>query len=618
MQPVPVVPLADDFQPFGSGNVRPHRIRFDPSDPAFLSRDTAGLLRFRVLAPAETVEAMVLVRTTAVGALPMRRIGAAGSVALWEGVLVPPAERFLFSLAFRLEGDVPVYLASTGVTSGIERIDRFSVDVANVPVHDVPDWASGAVIYQIFPERFAPSGNGVRRNLETWDTRPSSRSFLGGDLPGISERVPYLVDLGIDVVYLNPIFTSPSNHKYDTVDYRSVDPSLGGDAALVHLVEVLHEAGIRLILDVSLNHCHPRFFAFADVVKNGPSSPHAGWFDIHEWPVRVRHRPHLIEPGTYWGVQLSRLQQESGITVEEVGGDGPVMEPTYGAWYGVPLMPRIDLQHPEARRYMLDTARYWIREFGIDGWRMDVVRYIDHDFWAEVRREMRLENPDAYLLAEVMGDARRWLRGDEFDGVMNYTFRQLAVDYFATGAIDTETFLEGLLEMAAMYSPAATLASQNLLGSHDTPRFVTLAGGDPRSLLLATLVQLTIPGAPGLYYGDELGMEGAADPDNRRGMTWDRTGSDHHDAVRSLIALRKAHPSLRKGEWRLVSVVGGAFAYQRRLANDGVVVAINASDSSVLLPVRGAHPLWTVGEVLTTPNGSRLGPRSGAVMTATA
>lgn len=616
MEPVPAVPLAADFQPFGNGNVRPHRIRFDPGDRAFLSKDAAGRVTFRVLAPAATIEALVVIRTEAVAGYPMRRVAVAGSASLWECVIQPPAHHLTFSLAFRLEGDVPVYLAATGVTSAIERIDRFEVDLADVTPHDVPGWAEGALIYQIFPERFARSSAiEGRSGMEPWSAVPSSRSFLGGDLAGIVERLPYLTDLGVDVVYLNPIFTSPSNHRYDTVDYRSVDPSLGGDEALRALVAALHANRQKILLDVSLNHCHPRFFAFADIVANGPDSEYAGWFEVEEWPVRVRYRPHLLEKGSYWATHLSRLEDESGVPVEETGGEGPVLDPTYSAWYGVPLMPRIDLQHPEARRYMLDTATYWVREFGIDGWRMDVVRYVDHDFWSDLRREVRGVDPDVYLLAEVMGDARRWLQGDEFDAVMNYTFRDLAVDYFALRTIDAEAFLEGLVEMISMYSPVVTLANQNLLGSHDTPRFLTLAGGDVRALLLATLVQLTLPGAPGLYYGDEVAMEGAGDPDNRRGMAWDEVGSDHHRAVRELIAVRRARPCLRTGDWRMLSVVGDAFGFERTTPDARAVVVVNGGDEETLLPVRGVTVRsWAAGEVSVTADGVRLGPRSGAVL----
>ncbi len=615
MLPVPPVRLESDFQIYGNGNVRPHRVRFDPADPAFVSRGRDGLLTFRLLGPATTTEVTLAIRTDAVNGYAMDRIGSAGSVSVWEVVVDPPAAAFEFTLALLLEGGVPVYLAPTGIASAIERLDRFTLSVSNVPYHDVPEWARGAAMYQIFPERFASGDPSLDPpGVEPWAAKPSSRSFLGGDLIGIAENVEHLVELGVDVVYLNPIFTSPSNHRYDTVDYLSVDPSLGGAGALTELVEALHSRGMRVILDASFNHCHPRFFAFADLVSNGAESEYVDWFAIHEWPVRVRYRPHLLEPDTYWGVHLDRLQRESGVPVEAVDDDGPVIEPLYDAWYGVPLMPRVNLANPEARRYMLDVASYWVREFGVDGWRMDVVRYIDHDFWGDMRREVRAIKPDAYLLAEVMGDAKRWLAGAEFDGVMNYTFRELALDYFGTGTIGTTEFLEGLLEMTVMYSPAAGAVNQNLVGSHDTPRFLTLAGGDEQMLLLATLFQLTFPGIAGLYYGDELPMEGAGDPDNRRGMDWSATGGSHHRAVIELAQLRRAHPALQQGDWRLISQVGDAFAYTRTFGDDRMVVAINRGTSTVLLPPLGVvGALWATGDTAVSVDGVRIGPASAAI-----
>lgn len=618
MAPTPPVRLTSDFQLYGNGNVRPHRVRFDPVDPAFLARNGDGTLTFRLLAPPDVVEGTLAVRTgQEVLGYPLRLVGASGTTSLWEVTIVAPAPLFACSFALLLRDGSPVYLSPTGITSAIERLDRFPVAADGLTTHQPPGWTAGAVIYQIFPDRFA---NGDRSldpdDVVPWDTVPTSRSMLGGDLAGIADHIDHLTDLGVDAVYLTPIFTSPSNHRYDTVDYLSVDPALGGDEALRRLVKELHAADIRLILDVSFNHCHPRFFAFADVVEHGPKSPYASWFAVREWPVRVRYRPHLLDPDTYWGRHLDRLRRETGIPVEAVEDDGPVIEPTYDTWYGVPIMPRIELSDPAARRYMLGVATHWVREFGIDGWRMDVVRYVDHDLWGEFRREVKAVAPDAYLVAEVMGDARRWLRGDEFDATMNYTFRDLCVDYFATGAISTETFLEGVLELLAMYSPAVTAMNHNLIGSHDTPRFLTLAGDDPRSLLLATLFQLGFPGAPGLYYGDELPMVGAGDPDNRRGFLWGAVESAHHDAVRTLLGLRRRLSPLRSGSFRLVAHSGGAFAFSREEGDRRVIVGINRGASGAALPVgdRTADVLWSVGDVELRDDGLHLGPRAGAVI----
>jgi len=226
-------------------------------------------------------------------------------------------------------------------------------------------------------------------------------------------------------------------------------------------------------------------------------------------------------------------------------------------------------------------------------------------------------DPNVYLVAEIMGDARRWLRGDEFDATMNYTFRELCVDYFATGTIGTAVFLEGALALTAMYSPAVTLMNHNLLGSHDTPRFLGLAGEDPRSLLLATVFQVTFPGAPGLYYGDELPMSGGGDPDNRRGLAWDSVGSTHHDAVRRLLRLRRRHFALRHGGWRLLGHKADGFAFAREVGADTVVVGINRGADEAVVPLGGQVPrrmAWSVGDVVRRRNMLHLGPRSAVVL----
>ncbi len=606
-----------DFQVFGHGNVRPHRVRFEPADPAFLSLDADGRLTYRLLGPHDITEGVLLTRVEgAVLGFPLEQVGAAGGVSLWQAVIEPPARAFDYSFALRLDDGAALYIAPTGVASGIERLDRFHVVVADVPVHAAPPWAAGAVIYQIFPDRFANGDASTNPpDVAAWAAPPARDQFKGGDLVGIAHRVDYLESMGVDVVYLNPVFASPSNHRYDTVDYRAVDPLLGGEAALREMIDALHGRGIRVLLDVSLNHVHPRFFAFSDLVERGPRSPYSGWFAVSDWPVRAEYRPELIEPGGFWDAHLQRLQEETGVPVHRVGGDGPAIETTYESWYGVPTMPRVNLQDPGARRYMLDVTTHWVREHDIDGWRMDVVRYIDHDFWHEVRREVRSVKPDALLLAEVMGDARRWLYGDEFDATMNYTFRDLSIDYFAKGAIGTPRFLEGFLEMTAMYSPAVTAMNHNLLGSHDMPRFLTEAGGDADRMMLATLFQLTVPGAPGLYYGDELPMEGGPDPDNRRGFDWDAVGGAHQVAVRELLRVRRASPALRTGVWRLLAHEADAFAYERVAAEDGRVVVINTGDDAATLSVAGpSTPDWAHGEVRADRRGITIGRRSGAVL----
>ncbi len=611
--------LDNDHLAYGIvGNLRPHQVTFDPADSACLHRTSRGHLTFRFLAPVDTAEALVVIRDgTRVMGHEMRSVGAAGEVSFWEITLAPPAERLQCSLALRLEDGTPIYVGVTGVTAAIERIDRFEIEVGAVVHHQVPEWARGAVIYQIFPDRFASADPGLTPvDALPWGSPPTYRGFMGGDLDGIAAHLDHLVDLGIDVIYLNPIFSSPSNHRYDTRDYYTVDPMLGGNEALGRLVTAAHQRDMRIILDVSLNHLHPTFPFFQDVLRNGADSDYAGWFDVYEHPLMVRYRPDLVADHPYWSVRLPQFEEDTGVRLETVDS-GPIVQPSYDTWYSVPQMPRVDLQHPDARQYMIDVATHWVREYAIDGWRMDVVRYIDHDFWADLRAAIEAERPGIYLLAEVMGDARRWLQGDEFDATMNYTFREICLGFFGLKTITAEEFVADYLRMLAMYSPAVTEVNQNLIGSHDTSRFLRLAGEDERRLLLATVFQLTSPGAPGLYYGDELPLTGGHDPDCRRAFDWERTGSDHHQAVRAVSRLRRHHAALRRGNIEMLPTVDQCVSFMRRTENEQIFVAINNGATTVDLGVApGQHPgaiLWSVGQVRTHGEIIELGPHAAVI-----
>jgi glycosidase len=619
--------LASDHRAYGvTGDLYPRDLRYDPADAAHCARVDAGVF-FRVNAEDAFVEGMLVRRNgDRVRGYELRRRRGVGRFASWEVVVDDDGEPFDYSFAFRTAKGAACYLAPSGITNAIERLDRWVLDPGALPAHDVPRWARGAVFYQIFPDRFADGDPSLTPpGAQAWGEEPHPLRFQGGDLRGVAARVGYLEDLGIDAVYLNPIFTSPSNHRYDTIDYYSVDPALGGNAALRELVTVLHERGIRIILDASFNHCHPRFGAFADVVEKGPSSRYAGWFDVWEHPVRVEYRPNAKVAGRHpdWGkARAATLADETGVEVVVADDDGPIFRPRYDAWYGVPTMPRVNLRNPEARRYMLDVAAHWVREYGIDGWRMDVARYVDVDFWDDFRAEVKAVNPDCYLVAEVMGDAGTWLQGNRFDATMNYTFRDLCIDFFARASLDTAAFLDGYCRMRSMYSPAVDAVNFNLLSSHDTPRVSTEADGDGRRVLLATLFQLTVPGAPSVYYGDELAMEGGHDPAGRGAFPVDvpADGAQMHAAVRALVHLRKSTPALRDGAWELTGHRGETFSYRRIKEGHMVSVAFNLGPEPASVPLGPSGSptlLWGSGRVAVDGGEARLddlAPMSGAVV----
>ncbi len=616
---------------FGSvGFLYPYDIRHDPADRAFCNPLPDGRVQFRLWTEPTCAEAILVYNDGTPRGAALHTYAADSRFRYWETFITPDAPRLTYSFALKMRDGRIAYFCKHGIDHAVEPLDRWELDLATAAPLQTPDWAKGAVIYQIFPERFA---NGDPTNdppgTVPWGSPPAWLEFQGGDLRGIVQHLDYLADLGVDILYLTPIFSAPSTHKYDCVDYYHVDPAFGGDDALRELVDALHHRGMRIVLDASFNHCHPRFFAFQDLLTHGPASRYRDWFTVNEWPIRVKVRPgrapkvadHRRAQYVAW---LQSFPEVTGIPFEAVDDDGPALEPTYLAWYGVLDMPKLNQRNPETRAYFMDVTRFWLREFDIDGWRMDVARHIEPDFWVDFRRAAKGVKPDCFLLAEIWGNTAPWLQGDQFDATMNYIFRDLCVAYFAKGTLSTTAFLDGVTRMLSLYAPEVTAVTHNLFSSHDVPRFRHEAGEDARRLRLATLFQLTMPGAPGFYYGDEIGMSGGADPDCRRAFPWDQPEMwdlAQLETVRSLIRLRRAHPALRLGTWRLIWSTDEAFAFERTHEGERILVLINRADTAgeVELPavapdaqvLWGAATLKSRGDTLTI---SGLGPWDGAVI----
>jgi len=439
--------------------------------------------------------------------------------------------------------------------------------------NEVPAWAGDAVFYQIFPDRFAASGRVAKpANLESWDSPPTSCGFKGGDLLGVAERLDYLQDLGVTAIYFTPVFQSTANHRYHTFDYYQVDPILGGNTALRTLLDEAHRRGMRVILDGVFNHASRGFFQFNHILENGAASPYVDWFIAHNYPLRPYQAPR--------------------------GQHG------YEAWWDQPALPKLNTATPAVRQFIWDVACHWI-EFGIDGWRLDVPAEInDDEFWREFRSRVRAVNPEAYVVGEIWGEAQRWLQGDQFDAVMNYLFARACLGFFsggnllheevartgyhAIGALDASAFLGEAQRLLGLYPRPIVEAQFNLLGSHDTPRFRTLARGDDTTYRLATLFQMTYPGAPSIYYGDEIGMVGRHDPDCRGAFPWDERlwNKDLRGWVRRCIALRKAYPALRRGDLTGLAAGDGVVAFGRRLGCETMVVVLNSGHQPVRLDLQ--------------------------------
>lgn len=447
------------------------------------------------------------------------------------------------------DGNTTVYFGPYGKSESVpERCFEYSY-TNDCDVLRVPQWAKGAVAYQIFPERFF---NGDTSNdpeeASLWDGIPTRENFFGGDIKGITDKLDYLSSLGIDILYLNPVFLSPSNHKYDTADYYRIDPSFGTMEDLKKLTQQCHKRGMRVILDGVFNHCGFLFAPFQDVLENGEASKYKDWFYIDGYPVRT-------DPPNY----------------ECVG---------YYKW-----MPKIRFACREARDFFLGVGAFWIREADIDGWRLDVADETDFTFWQEFRRAVKAVKKDALLIAETWKDGRDLLRGDEMDSVMNYLFRDAAVDFFARQSISADEFDTRIQRMLSSYPKGVYPALYNLIGSHDTERFLTLCGGDKRRLKLAAAFQMTFPGMPAIYYGDEIGMDGGNDPDCRKAMNWEDPDAEMQCCYKELIALRKSERCLREGDFCAVYCGEGCYAFARRFGGETVYVAINNSNEEKRLGV---------------------------------
>ena len=443
---------------------------------------------------------------------------------------------------------------------------------------DPPSWVRDAVFYQIFPDRFAASPRVTKPGpLEPWDAPPTYLGYKGGDLLGIVERLDYLADLGVTALYLTPIFSSASNHRYHTYDYYRVDPLLGGEDALRELLDASHARGMRVVLDGVFNHSGRGFWPFHHVVENGAGSPYVDWFYVDHEALAAGK---MLRP--YPSAEELRRMEEMGAAGEHRLGDVSLRQLGYRAWWDLPALPKLNTDNPQMREHLLGAAEHWLR-MGIDGWRLDVPEEIDAGFWREFRQRVRSVNPEAYIVAEIWRQKPEWLTGDTFDGLMNYPLAEGLLSFVAGPHLDMEivasqheyrefvrpidgpTFAHGLEQLMAAYRPEAAAAQLNLLGSHDTPRFVTVAGGDRTSLMLATVAQMTLPGAPCIYYGDEIGMEGRHDPDNRRAFVWDEAAwdSELRSFIRAAVALRSRQPVLRHGAFRVLAAEGDAVCYAR-------------------------------------------------------
>jgi glycosidase len=420
----------------------------------------------------------------------------------------------------------------------------------------VPYWVEDAIFYQIFPDRFA---HGDPKNhlpdMLAWDHAPTPYGFQGGDLRGIIQRFDYLLDLGINAIYLNPIFQSTSNHRYSTTDYFKIDSKLGDLHDFQVLLQVAHQNNVKIVLDGVFNHTGRGFFAFNDLLENQEKSLYKDWFYVLKYPV-------------------------------DAYSTGDAQD--YLAWWKYKSLPKLNPSNPPTRKYLLDVARYWIEQ-GADGWRLDVPNEIDDDsFWSEFRHVVKKANPEAYILGEIWEPLPRWVGDKHFDGLMNYPLRE-AILYFLNNKLSASQFMERITKLITIYPRENAYANLFSLGTHDTERVITALNGNILKVKLAFLFQFSYPGCPSIYYGDEVGLDGGKDPENRKTFPWNEFSWDYElrAYVQKLVYLRKSHTSLRRGNF--TKILGddsrGCAAFVRTLGQEKMLVVMNASPTKRTLPL---------------------------------
>lgn len=425
----------------------------------------------------------------------------------------------------------------------------------------VPEWVRDAVVYNVFPDSFADGNRsiGQKGKSETYGGFPS-QSVYGGTLDGLRDNLDYIREMGFNCLYLNPIFAAGAYHKYDVMDYRHIDPCFGTDEDFRQLMLEAHAKGIRVILDGVFNHVSWHHFSFQDVLKNGKASPYYPWFyDLPE------------------SLSLPRAGEAPG----------------YACFAYVADMPKTNTACPSLQDYFCEVGRYWIRNYDIDGWRLDVANEVDDGFLRSFRQAVKQEKKDAVIIGEIWENAEHYMAGDMVDSAMNYDFRRFCTQYFAENILTAAEFDTRLSSLLMRYKKQMLYAQLNLLDGHDTCRFLSLCRGDMEKMELAILFQMTFIGMPCVFYGDEKGMTGMSEKEYRMPMPWEKH-SALGEVYRKWIILRKAHPALTHGGFETVEARDMLLRYARAWQKERIEIAVNPGFVPMACEVSG-EILWQKG-----------------------
>ncbi len=434
-----------------------------------------------------------------------------------------------------------------------------------IDIFKAPNWVKETVWYEIYPERFA-NGNSSNdpSNVLEWGSINNVRNdmFFGGDLEGVIKKLDYIKNLGVNGIYFTPIFTSPSSHKYDTTNYFEIDPQFGDLKIVKTLVKEAHKRGIRVMLDAVFNHCGFTHPFFQDVLKNGEKSKYKDYFHIRKFPVFVG------DPRQF-----------------KFNDDDNVLN--FDTFAFTPFMPKWNTEHPEVKEYLLDVAKFWIKECDIDAWRLDVSNEVDHEFWRAFRKTCDQTKPDFYIVGENWDDSMPWLQPDQMQSVMNYEFMFPVWNFFGHRTIKATEFKYQINKLLCMYPKHISQYLFNLLDSHDTTRILTICQGNKQLTKLAYVFQMTFGGTPSIYYGGEIGLAGGHDPDNRKCMIWDEKHQDidMFNHIQKLIRLRKTYSFMYDVDlhWIETNDDTNHLIYKKQVQEETMYVIINNHNKPLTL-----------------------------------
>ena len=482
----------------------------------------------------------------------------------WTTTITPPFKRLKYYFELITETEKWYYFEDGFVSEDQMHLKGRSRQCFTMPwlnpcdVNKTPHWVNETIWYQIFPDRFCNGNTSINpEGYLEWGSKQEigHRDLYGGDLQGIINKLDYLQELGITGIYMTPINESPSNHKYDTTDYEKIDPHFGDEQTMKELVQKAHEKGIRIMLDAVFNHCGYFFHPWQDVLQKGPESAYFDWFMINEWPLKQRY---AAKEGQLY---------------------------TFAFFDG---MPKLNTNNPKVRDYLIGVVSGWVKKYDVDGIRIDVANEISHTFCKELRTALKAIKPDIYILGEIWHDAIAWLRGDEYDAVMNYPLAGSMKDFFIDRSLTGKDFEYMINRCYTNYMQQTNDVLFNMLDSHDTIRLRNVVQNLNEYNALLTLL-FTMPGSVCIYYGTEIGMEGGFDPDCRKCMPWKDIDQGKYNEritfIKELITLRKKEKLMRERNFHFPCEYENPriIQFQKIGWSEALDIVVNSSDQDITL-----------------------------------